>query len=66
MLIKIMTYIYIEKNSLYGKTEIINSVDIKNINVNRIKELGDAKFYKPIVDEYKRTKNIQSRWNCSI
>lgn len=28
-------YIYIEKNSLYGKTEIINSVDIKNINVNR-------------------------------
>lgn len=51
-------YIYIEKNSLYGKTEIINSVDIKNINVNRIKELGDAKFYKPIVDEKRMFNNL--------
>ena len=40
-------YIYIEKNSSYGKTELIQSVDIKNINVNKPKEKGTVKFYKP-------------------
>ena len=44
-------YVYIEKNSSYGKTEIIDSVEIKNINVNKSKELGEVKFYKPVVDE---------------
>ena len=51
-------YIYIEKNSAYGKTEIINSVELKNINVNRTKELGDTKFYKPIVDEKRMFNNL--------
>ena len=32
-------YVYIEKNSAYGKTEVIDSVELKNINVNRAKEL---------------------------
>ena len=44
-------YVYNEKNSSYGKTEIIDSVEIKNINVNKSKELGEVKFYKPVVDE---------------
>ena len=44
-------YIYLEKNFSYGKTEIIQSVDIKNINVNKAKSVGDVKFYKPVQDE---------------
>lgn len=44
-------YIYIEKNFAYGKTEIIDSVEVKNINANRQKELGELKFYKPVMDE---------------
>ena len=51
-------YIYIEKNSSYGKTEIINSVDIKNINVTRKNELGEIKFYKPIIDEKRMFNNL--------
>lgn len=46
-------YIYIEKNFSYGKTEIIDSVEVKNINANRQKELGELKFYKPVMDEKK-------------
>ena len=44
-------YIYLEKNSTYGKTEIIQSVEVKNINVNKTKEKGTVKFYKPVQDE---------------
>lgn len=44
-------YIYLEKNFSYGKTEIIQSVDVKNINVNKAKSVGDVKFYKPVQDE---------------
>ena len=44
-------YIYLEKNFAYGKTEIISSVDIKNISVNKVKEIGSVKFYKPVQDE---------------
>ena len=51
MLTKIMIYIYIEKNSTYGKTEIIESVEIKNISVNKTNEKGIVKFYKPVIDE---------------
>ena len=46
-------YIYIEKNFSYGKTEIIDSVEVKNIKANRQKELGELKFYKPVMDEKK-------------
>ena len=51
-------YVYIEKNSEYGKTEVIDSVELKNINVNRAKELGEVKFYKPIVDEKRMFNNL--------
>lgn len=44
-------YIYIEKNSSYGKTEIIQSVDIKNISINKSNEKGTVKLYKPVQDE---------------
>lgn len=46
-------YIYIEKNFSYGKTEIIDFVEVKNIKANRQKELGELKFYKPVMDEKK-------------
>lgn len=51
-------YIYIEKNSGYGKTEIINSVEIKNIKANKQKSLGELKFYKPVVDEKRMFINL--------
>lgn len=44
-------YIYIEKNSNYGKTEIIEEVEINNININKQNEKGEIKLYKPVVDE---------------
>lgn len=44
-------YIYIEKNSSYGKTEIIEEVEINNIVINKQKEKGELKIYKPVVDE---------------
>ena len=44
-------YIYIEKNSSYGKTEIIEEVEINNIVINKQKEKGELKLYKPVVDE---------------
>lgn len=51
-------YIYIEKNSSYGKTEIIDSVEIKNINANKQKDLGELKFYKPVGDEKRMFVNL--------
>lgn len=44
-------YVYIEKNSSYGKTEIIDSVEIKNIKMNKQKNIGELKLYKPVTDE---------------
>lgn len=44
-------YIYIEKNSNYGKTEIIEDVQINNIVTNKQNEKGEKKLYKPVVDE---------------
>lgn len=44
-------YIYLEKNSNYGKTEIIQNVQIKNINMNKQNETGNKKLYKPAIDE---------------
>lgn len=51
-------YIYIEKNLAYGKTEVIDSVEIKNINISKSKELGELKFYKPIVEEKRMFNNL--------
>lgn len=44
-------YIYIEKNSSYGKTEIIEEVEINNIVVERQIQKGETKLYKPVIDE---------------
>ena len=44
-------YIYIEKNSNYGKTEIIEEVEINNIVIDNQKEKGELKLYKPVMDE---------------
>ena len=44
-------YIYIEKNSNYGKTEIIEDVEISNIKTNKQNEKGELKLYKPVIDE---------------
>jgi len=44
-------YVYIEKNSSYGKTEIIENVKINNININKQNEKGEIKLYKPVSDE---------------
>ena len=50
-------YIYIEKNSEYKKTEIIESVEIKNININKNNEKGEKKLYKPVLTEKKMFTN---------
>ena len=52
-------YIYIEKNSGYGKTEIIDSVEIKNIDINKEKKLGETKLYKPVTEEKRMFTNSQ-------
>lgn len=51
-------YVYLEKNSSYGKTEIIDSVEIKNINANKIKNLGEIKYYKPVINEKRMFVNL--------
>ena len=42
-------YIYIEKNQNYKgrKEEVIQSIDIENFEINRQKEVGEIKLYKP-------------------
>lgn len=44
-------YIYLEKNSEYNKTEIIESVTINNFSIERVNETGTSKIYKPVMDE---------------
>lgn len=52
-------YIYIEKNSSYGKTEIIEEVEINKIIINKQNEKGEPKLYKPVVDEKRMFINAQ-------
>ena len=52
-------YIYIEKNSNYGKTEIIEDVQISNIKTNKENEKGELKLYKPVTDEKRMFINSQ-------
>ena len=40
-------YIYIDKNENFGKTEAIRSVVLDNFNLNKQKEIGVTKIYKP-------------------
>lgn len=44
-------YVYIEKNSNYGKTEIIEEVEINNITINKQNQIGELKLYKPVTNE---------------
>lgn len=44
-------FIYLEKNSNYGKTEIINDVQINNFNINKSNQIGEIKLYKPITND---------------
>lgn len=44
-------YLYIEKNSNYGRTEIIEEIQINNIKINKENEKGEIKLYKPVSDE---------------
>ena len=46
-------FLYIKKNDKYGKQEIIDSIVIDNINVEKENEKGVIKFYKPEQDEGK-------------
>ncbi len=52
-------YVYIEKNSSYGKTEIVEEVEINNITINKQKQKGEPKLYKPVVDEKRMFINAQ-------
>lgn len=51
-------YIYFEKNSGYGKTEIIDSILVDNIKINKNNDKGETKLYKPVEDEKAMFKNI--------
>ena len=44
-------YIYIEKNDNYKEQETIKSIVIDNFNVERNKDVGTVKFYRPNVEE---------------
>lgn len=44
-------YIYVEKNEDYKETEAINKIKIDNFNVQKNKELGITKFYRPNILE---------------
>ena len=46
-------YVYVVKNNDYGKTEFIEKIEVKNININKQEELGELKLYKPVLDEKK-------------
>ena len=47
-------YIYIEKNQDYDKTEIIKSVVLDNFNVEKQKQLGEIKIFKPDANSEKQ------------
>ena len=44
-------YIYIDKNSDYDKQELIKSVKIDSINVDKMPNLGETNFYHTDLDE---------------
>jgi len=44
-------FVYIQKNSNYGKTEIIEEVKINNIVTNKQNGKGEIKLYKPVGNE---------------
>lgn len=50
-------YIYLEKNTKYEKTEIIDTVEISNITIKKANNKGEPKIYKPVTDEKVMYKN---------
>lgn len=51
-------YIYIEKNEGYNKTELIDTVEINNISINKQNKAGETKLYKPAQNEKRMFTNI--------
>lgn len=51
-------YIYIKKNPNYGKIEVIDSVTINNIKIEKTNNVGETKLYKPVEDEKKMFINL--------
>lgn len=47
-------YIYIEKNKDYGKTEAIKSIILDNFNVEKQKQIGEVKIFKPDITSEKQ------------
>ena len=59
-------YLNIEKNKNYKETEIIKSVEIKNIVVNEAPKIGEFTFYRPVSNdkelfEYKEEYKINEK-----
>lgn len=52
-------YIYIEKNSQYKKTEIIDTIQINNIIINKQNEIGTTKIYKAVENEKRMFTNLE-------
>lgn len=44
-------FIYLEKNSNYGKTETIKDVQINEFNINKLNQIGETKLYKPVTND---------------
>lgn len=60
-------FLYIQKNENYGKEEIINSISINNINVQKDIEKGNVEFYKPEQDTEKTMfNNVESNSTDNI
>lgn len=60
-------YVYIEKNDNYKYTEVIESIDIYNFNVEQNIEIGQKILYKPELDiESKLFKNTKENEVSSI
>lgn len=52
-------YIYIEKNSQYKKTELIDTIQINNITINKKNEVGITKIYKAVENEKRMFTNAE-------
>lgn len=52
-------YLYIDKNSNYGKTELIENVKISNFNIIKETNKGEIKIYKTTIDEDKMFNNTK-------
>lgn len=52
-------YLYIEKNANYGKTEIINTIKLRNFQIQKETENGNIVIYKPSSEENRMFNNTQ-------